>query len=60
MYFGVVGLLLYNKLLFRISYSDSVYLTVYEHRLNVFLNMFSNIFNTCPRSVNNSRTDNFF
>ena len=55
--------LLYNKLLFRISYSDSVYLTLYGNMVQTKkknMNTFrKRKIQKCPRSVTNSRTKDF-
>ena len=59
--------ILYNKLIFRISDSESAYLTIYigtvvkcifEHVFENFHKYFKK-FKKCPRSVNNFRTDHF-
>ena len=47
-------------IILNIGFGFCVFDSIWEHRLNEFLNIFSNNFQTCPSSVNNFRTDYFF
>ena len=57
-YFGIDGLLLYNKSFLNIGFGIVVFNSIWEHGLNVFLNIFSK--NKKHRSVNNFRTKDLF
>ena len=50
------GCISYNKLLLWISYSDSLYSTLYGNMVQKLLTFFKK-FQKCPRSVNNFRTE---
>ena len=58
-YFGVLGLFLQQIVILDIVFGFVFFNSTWEHRLNVFVNIFY-FFKKCTRSVNNFRTKDLF